>query len=92
MRDVLYGFEDEDDTYDVVHVRDIAMGVCPALHTPASLFMYTKIQIRDYPALLTECIRVLKPGGYLVLLELEWMADFLDPDKSAADACPELYK
>ncbi|KAL7422793.1 hypothetical protein Q5752_002089 [Cryptotrichosporon argae] len=34
--------------------------------------------IHDYPALLTECARVLRPGGYLLLREIEYAAAFLD--------------
>lgn len=41
--------------------------------------------------MLNECVRVLKPGGYLVVQEMEWLVDFLD-DQSAEEACPVMYQ
>ncbi|WWC65050.1 uncharacterized protein I303_107664 [Kwoniella dejecticola CBS 10117] len=60
IHDVTKGQEYEDDTFDVVHVRDIHAGM------------------PDYHAMLTECVRVLRPGGYLLIKEIEWVPKLLD--------------
>ncbi|WVW80854.1 hypothetical protein I302_102844 [Kwoniella bestiolae CBS 10118] len=60
IHDVTKGQEYEDDTFDVVHVRDIHAGM------------------PDYHDMLTECVRVLRPGGYLLVKEIEWVPDVLD--------------
>jgi hypothetical protein len=41
---------------------------------------------------MTECARVLRPGGYLVLLEPEYFVDFLTGDDSPEDRCPEMWE
>nr|XP_019007354.1 uncharacterized protein I206_07920 [Kwoniella pini CBS 10737]OCF46135.1 hypothetical protein I206_07920 [Kwoniella pini CBS 10737] len=60
IHDVTKGQEYENDTFDVVHVRDIHAGM------------------PDYHAMLTECVRVLRPGGYLLVKEIEWIPRLLD--------------
>lgn len=36
-------------------------------------------------------MRVLKPGGYLVVQEMEWLVDFLD-ERNAEETCPVMWK
>ncbi|EIW69949.1 hypothetical protein TREMEDRAFT_61717 [Tremella mesenterica DSM 1558] len=54
IRDVTLGLQYKASFFDVVHIRDIGLG------------------IRDYSELLRQCVHVLKPGGWLLVLELEW--------------------
>ncbi|WRT70664.1 uncharacterized protein IL334_007662 [Kwoniella shivajii] len=55
IHDVTKGQEYADNTFDVVHVRDIHAGM------------------PDYHTMLTECVRVLRPSGYLLVKEIEWI-------------------
>lgn len=81
----------------MVHIRDIALGVslflpCLSRSTRSAAVLMTCPQIRDYPTMLAECVRVLKPGGYLVVQEMEWLVDYLTDDLSASERCPIMYK
>ncbi|WWC92293.1 uncharacterized protein L201_007247 [Kwoniella dendrophila CBS 6074] len=60
IHDVTKGQEYADDTFDVVHARDLHAGM------------------PEYHVMLVECIRVLRPGGYLLLKEIEWVPKLLD--------------
>ncbi|WWC92294.1 uncharacterized protein L201_007248 [Kwoniella dendrophila CBS 6074] len=55
IHDVTKGQEYANDTFDIVHVRDITPG------------------ISDFHGMLEECVRVLRPGGHLLVKEIEWM-------------------
>lgn len=85
VRDVIYGTGYPDDTFDVVHVQDIGLGVS---HPSTQRWRL----IRNYPKLLIECARVLKPGGYLVLLEVEYYVDYLATDESPEHRCPGMWQ
>jgi ubiquinone/menaquinone biosynthesis C-methylase UbiE len=45
----------------------------------------------NYLKLLQECVRVLKPGGYLSLLEIEYHVDYITGEESPEINCPEMW-
>ena len=47
-----------DASFDLIHAR----------------FLVEVLLTQQWPAVLLECVRVLKPGGYLLLTEAEWMS------------------
>ncbi|WVQ95608.1 hypothetical protein IAU59_002706 [Kwoniella sp. CBS 9459] len=42
----------------------------------------------DYHSMLVECVRVLRPGGFLLVKEIEWMPRLSDPDGDAEERFP----
>jgi SAM-dependent methyltransferase len=78
---VIEGTSFDDNTFDIVHVRVMLL----AVRSPGMLHlvhqMLTSRQILDFPALLAEVARILRPGGLFLSAEFSWFSqlDLEDP-------------
>lgn len=71
--DINLGLQHFYDDYDFVHARLISSGVRPPLTWFNTLADSTP-QIKDFPALIHEIARALKPRGYVELMEFDFHA------------------
>ena len=53
--------------FDIVHARSTANGVRDAVQPSVAFLM--SAQVRDYERFIEECVRCLRPGGILLLVE-----------------------
>ena len=62
-----------DGTFDLVHARSVSMAVSNSSFkytTSTNTYLHDFFQVRDYPSILQEVARVLRPGGLFVSCEL----------------------
>lgn len=56
--------------FDFVHARSISLAVRPLCHTAAFPYQHLSPQVHDYPGMLDQVARVLRPNG--LFLACEW--------------------
>ena len=70
VHDVNSTYRWNDGAFDLVHARSVSMAVSDSTLQYTNTYLHVFLQVRDYPSILQEVARVLRPGGLFVSCEL----------------------